>query len=85
MMEADTDKVSFEFVFQIQAAEAADPDGLLPFSITVLVMGLAGSGKSATINTMLGREARFLRVLLCLTHCKPLQHTGVVTTMMTAS
>ena len=40
----------------VQAAEAADPQGLLPFSITVLVMGIAGSGKSATINAMLGRE-----------------------------
>ena len=40
-----------------QAAEAADPTAELPFAVTILVLGLSGAGKSATINSLLGREA----------------------------
>ena len=39
------------------AAEAADPEATLPFAVTILVLGLSGAGKSATINSLLGHEA----------------------------
>ena len=40
-----------------EAQEAAHPDQPLPFACTVMVIGMTGVGKSATINSVLGEEA----------------------------
>lgn len=40
-----------------EAQEAAHPDQPLPFACTVMVIGMTGVGKSATINSVLSEEA----------------------------